>query len=175
VSLSQANRKERDSVERSASSPPYIKSGATSSISSQVNAKSRDSIERSASSPLYIRSGADTSSISSQVNTKGHDSVERSVSSPPYIKSGADTSSISSQTHIKNKAILEPTVALAEPISLSTEYQQLLDAIDFAATPVDRLVEQSGLTASVVSSMLLHLELQGFVSVVPGGYMRNKA
>jgi len=41
---------------------------------------------------------------------------------------------------------------------------------------VDSLVERCGLTAEVVSSMLLILELEGYVAAVPGGlYCRLKA
>jgi DNA processing protein len=40
---------------------------------------------------------------------------------------------------------------------------------------VDILVERCGLTAEVVSSMLLILELEGFIAAVPGGvYCRLK-
>lgn len=56
--------------------------------------------------------------------------------------------------------------------TLSRQSQILIDSIDFAATHIDLIVARSGLTASVVSSMLLHLELQGLVSAVPGGYIR---
>ncbi len=49
------------------------------------------------------------------------------------------------------------------------EYQQLMAALDFDPTPVDLLIERSGLTADAVSSMLLLLELEGFVSAAPGG------
>lgn len=49
------------------------------------------------------------------------------------------------------------------------EYRQLMDALDFDPTPVDLLIQRSGLTADAVSSMLLLLELEGFVSAAPGG------
>ncbi|HEY0719818.1 MAG TPA: DNA-processing protein DprA [Gammaproteobacteria bacterium] len=63
-------------------------------------------------------------------------------------------------------------VAAEEP--LDEEYQQLLSQVGDDATPVDRLVERSGLTAEVVSSMLLILELQGHITSVPGGYSRTR-
>lgn len=56
---------------------------------------------------------------------------------------------------------------------LDEEYQQLLDCIGHEATPVDKMVERSGLTAEAVSSMLLILELQGFVESAAGGYART--
>lgn len=64
------------------------------------------------------------------------------------------------------------TVDNLPAIELDEEYQALLNCIDYEATPVDLLVARSGLTANVVSSMLLILELQGIVAAVPGGYAR---
>jgi DNA processing protein len=49
------------------------------------------------------------------------------------------------------------------------EYKLLLNSLDFAPTSVDSLVERTGLTPDVVSSMLLMLELQGHVEASPGG------
>lgn len=48
-------------------------------------------------------------------------------------------------------------------------YRQLLEAVDYSPTPVDRIVERSGLTAASVSSMLLMLEMEGRVESAPGG------
>jgi DNA processing protein len=48
-------------------------------------------------------------------------------------------------------------------------YRTLLEAVDYAPTPVDRIVERSGLTAADVSSMLLMLEMEGRVESAPGG------
>ncbi len=56
---------------------------------------------------------------------------------------------------------------------LDHEYHTLLDAIGHEATSVDQMVERSGLTADAVSSMLLLLELQGFVQATAGGYART--
>lgn len=49
------------------------------------------------------------------------------------------------------------------------EYQTLLDALSFEPVPIDSLVERTGLTSEEVSSMLLILELNGYVEAVPGG------
>jgi len=49
------------------------------------------------------------------------------------------------------------------------DYQRLWDKLGFDPMPVDRLVEQSGLTAREVSAMLLMLELRGAVEAHPGG------
>jgi len=56
-----------------------------------------------------------------------------------------------------------------EPRQWDREYRQLMSVLDFEPTPVDLLIERSGLTADAVSSMLLLLELEGFVSAAPGG------
>lgn len=59
---------------------------------------------------------------------------------------------------------------------LDDDYRQLLAAIGDEPAGVDSLVERCGLTAEVVSSMLLILELEGYVAAVPGGlYCRLKA
>lgn len=52
--------------------------------------------------------------------------------------------------------------------------QQLLEKIDYEITPLDMVVWRTGLTAAEVSSMLLVLELKGYVEAVPGGYIRVK-
>lgn len=58
---------------------------------------------------------------------------------------------------------------------LDSEYRALLAELDDTPTPVDLLVQRSGLTAETVSSMLLVLELQGYVSSAAGGlYTRAK-
>jgi predicted Rossmann fold nucleotide-binding protein DprA/Smf involved in DNA uptake len=45
----------------------------------------------------------------------------------------------------------------------------------FDATSVDMLVEKAGLTPAEVSSMLLQLEMCGFIASSPGGiYIRLK-
>ena len=58
-----------------------------------------------------------------------------------------------------------PAVAADDP-----EYRLLLNSMDHAPTSVDSLVERTGLTPDVVSSMLLMLELQGQVEATPGGH-----
>lgn len=55
------------------------------------------------------------------------------------------------------------------PRKWDQEYQQLMAALDFDPAPVDLLIQRSGLTADAVSSMLLLLELEGFVSAAAGG------
>ena len=74
------------------------------------------------------------------------------------------------QIQAVDSSVKAPEGSEQEP--LDEEYQKLLACIDFAPTSVDALVECSGLTADVVSSMLLIMELRGMVDSVPGGYMR---
>jgi DNA processing protein len=52
---------------------------------------------------------------------------------------------------------------------LDAEYTQLLDTIGFENTSVDNLVTRSGLTPAEISSMLLQLEMSGYIASNPGG------
>jgi DNA processing protein len=55
-----------------------------------------------------------------------------------------------------------------------TEYRRLFEVLGYDPVTIDELITRSGLTAEVVSSMLLVLELEGHVSSAPGGlYSRN--
>lgn len=55
------------------------------------------------------------------------------------------------------------------------DYNRLLTALGYDPAPIDTLVMRCGLTAEEVSSMLLILELQGYVTTAPGGcYVRVK-
>ncbi len=56
--------------------------------------------------------------------------------------------------------------------TLPADQLQLLTSLAFEPTSIDTLVERSGLTADVVSSMLLHMELQGRVTSSGGRYCR---
>ncbi len=60
---------------------------------------------------------------------------------------------------------------LAVPGSAGADpaYAALLEALGYAPAAMGELVERSGLTAGEVSSMLLILELEGFVEALPGG------
>jgi DNA processing protein len=53
---------------------------------------------------------------------------------------------------------------------LDESYQKVLENVGFEPTSVDTIVERSGLTPDAVCSMLLVLELQGFVAASNGGY-----
>ena len=58
--------------------------------------------------------------------------------------------------------------------TLDPEQQDLLNLVMFSPTSVDWLVQESGLSVEVISSMLLMLELQGSIATAPGGYIRVK-
>ncbi len=61
------------------------------------------------------------------------------------------------------------------PDKLAPDYQQLIDLIGFDSTTIDQLVCSSGLTPAEVSSMLLQLEMNGYLASSPGGiYNRLK-
>ncbi len=54
------------------------------------------------------------------------------------------------------------------------DYRILFEHLGFDPIPIDKLIENSGLTADAVSSMLLLLELEGEVTSLPGGrYVRT--
>ncbi|MGD8587471.1 MAG: DNA-processing protein DprA [Chromatiales bacterium] len=55
-------------------------------------------------------------------------------------------------------------------VGLDPEYTQLIEAMGFDPISVDELIVRTGLTPEAVSSMLLLLELDGYVSSAPGGY-----
>lgn len=69
-----------------------------------------------------------------------------------------------------------------QPISMETDsaldhlpedFRQLLEKIEYDITPIDMIILRSGLTVSAVSSILLALELRGYVQAVTGGYVRT--
>jgi len=57
---------------------------------------------------------------------------------------------------------------------LDEDYQDLLNYVVAGPTSIDNLGEQSGLTASNISSMLLILELRGLVVTQSGGFYLRK-
>jgi DNA processing protein len=60
-----------------------------------------------------------------------------------------------------------------ESDGLDEDYRRLIDCLGHDPAPIDLLVARSGLTAPVVSSMLLILELRGYVRAEAGGnYVR---
>lgn len=53
--------------------------------------------------------------------------------------------------------------------NLDAQEQQILATLGLAPLPIDQIVIQTGLTTDVVSSMLLMLELQGYITACGGG------
>ncbi|VVC75086.1 hypothetical protein AQUSIP_03620 [Aquicella siphonis] len=51
--------------------------------------------------------------------------------------------------------------------------REILEQIGYEITPLDVILWRSGLTAGEVSSILLTLELKGYIQSVPGGYVRE--
>jgi DNA protecting protein DprA len=62
-----------------------------------------------------------------------------------------------------------PVVPPATTPALDPEYQRILDCLGYDPISIEVLVERTGLTADAVSSMLLILELQGYVASHAGG------
>jgi DNA processing protein len=58
--------------------------------------------------------------------------------------------------------------------ALDADYQKLLACIEETPTPVDLIIAKSQFKAQEVSSMLLMLELQGYIESVTGGYIKLK-
>ena len=68
-----------------------------------------------------------------------------------------------------------PAEQTADTRELDEDYLQLIDYIEFDSTSIDQLVTRSGLTPAEVSSMLLQLEMSGYIASGPGGlYNRLK-
>lgn len=69
-----------------------------------------------------------------------------------------------------------PTAPNSEPETVNPDHLALLEFVDFDPTPIDTIIERSGLTADAVSSMLLIMELDGSVAAETGGcYVRLRS
>ncbi|MDC9729447.1 MAG: DNA-processing protein DprA [Methyloprofundus sp.] len=77
--------------------------------------------------------------------------------------------------HINDRPLPQQMEKAAETNPLSTEQQKLLNHIEFSPTLIDQLVLTTQLSVDNISSHLLILELQGYISPTHGGgYQRNK-
>lgn len=72
---------------------------------------------------------------------------------------------------VSEAALVKPA---DRPNTIYESLSQLLTQIGYEVTPLDVIIARSGLTAGEVSSMLLSLELKGYVQIAPGGYVRMK-
>ena len=71
-------------------------------------------------------------------------------------------------------ASLDNDAKAESPPEWDDDYQRLFEHLGYDPTPVDLLIQRSGLTAESVSSMLILLELDGYVAASPGGrYVRT--
>lgn len=71
-----------------------------------------------------------------------------------------------------NAQVSTPKVASLAVEALPTTAQQVLAQINYEVTPINVILLRSELTAPVVSSLLLTLELKGYIQSVTGGYIR---
>ncbi len=79
-------------------------------------------------------------------------------------------SSLKSSTDDKGEAAAQaPSRPSHGDVDSDAKYGELLDALEYDAQPIDRIIQRTGLTADEVSSMLLILELEGKVASAPGG------
>lgn len=68
-----------------------------------------------------------------------------------------------------------PAQAPEPATELTEEYSQLIEIMGYDPVTIDQMVQASGLTAEAISSMLLILELRGYVTCGPGGrYARTE-
>lgn len=66
-----------------------------------------------------------------------------------------------------------PMTSATAQSALDLEQQTLLNLVQYSPTPVDMLVKATGQSVETVASILLMLELNGFIASVPGGgYIR---
>lgn len=72
-------------------------------------------------------------------------------------------------SHLRGTPLSEVDPPSDCPPEWDTEYKRLLGGMGFEPLSIDLLIQRTGLTAESVSSMLLLLELEGYVSPSPGG------
>ncbi len=63
-------------------------------------------------------------------------------------------------------------LAIKDGACIDEKSRKILQNIGYEVTPLDVIIRHFGLTTSEVSSILLYLELQGYIQNVPGGYVR---
>ncbi|MEM7194594.1 MAG: DNA-processing protein DprA [Pseudomonadota bacterium] len=68
-------------------------------------------------------------------------------------------------------AAIEKTTKSAED-NVDEDVFELFTRIDFTPTPIEQLIEQSGLTPEEVSYILMTLEMKGLIASSPAGYQR---
>lgn len=82
---------------------------------------------------------------------------------------------LGSLTRVAIESDVEQQRPVSQSLEVDEDYRLVLEHLGHEPVSVDLLVERCGLTAEAVSSMLLILELQGYVAASPGGlYSRLK-
>jgi DNA processing protein len=101
------------------------------------------------------------------------------------IKQGAklveDVHDILEEISYKDKSPLDATSSVRYPQTfvapdlnqLQDQDKKLVACIDFSATPIDLIINRSGLMTEQVLARLVSLEVQGYVRSVSGGYIRS--
>jgi DNA processing protein len=69
----------------------------------------------------------------------------------------------------------EVTIERQRPVHLTAEEQTVFEAIEPEETPIDRIIQKSGLPSGSVSSTLLRLEMKKLVRQLPGKYFVRTA
>jgi len=72
-------------------------------------------------------------------------------------------------SHVRPPPHSETPSPSDRPPEWDEEYELLLGGMEYEPLHIDLLIQRTGLTAESVSSMLLLLELEGYVSPSPGG------
>lgn len=75
-------------------------------------------------------------------------------------------------TEIKRTSPQSCIMSMPWPLELDSKRRQLLECIGFEPTAVDQIIQHSGYSAAQVTSLLLDLELGGYVCLAAGGYQR---
>lgn len=87
------------------------------------------------------------------------------------VESPADILEEFGTVSLPRQVEFSPLLAII-PETLSVDEQKIYDKIGSSVTSMDEIILRSGLTASAVSSILLSIELQGYVQSVSGGYIK---
>ena len=90
------------------------------------------------------------------------------------IRQGATL--VESTKEILNElGVLNTWVQSYVPLPIKAAYKNILKHFDHEVTPMDVLLERTAMPISELASILLKLELEGFIHSVPGGFIRKIA
>lgn len=87
------------------------------------------------------------------------------------VESPADILEEFGMVSLPRQVEFSPLLAMI-PQTLSFDEQKIYDHIGSSVTSMDEIILRSGLTAGAVSSILLSIELQGYIESVSGGYIK---